>query len=64
MLSIDDMPVSASKMTITGLNDQHADLRSTPGTEQPVRVVSVSSLSAAQICTTFDRWRHLAMVDV
>jgi D-serine deaminase-like pyridoxal phosphate-dependent protein len=51
-------------MTITGLNDQHADLRSTPGTEQPVRVVSVSSLSAARLCTTFDRWRHLAMVDV
>lgn len=48
---------------VTGLNDQHAYLRLAAGAATPA-VGDVVGLGISHPCTTFDKWRWMARVDV
>lgn len=56
-------PVSRTDIRIDALNDQHAYVRWEPGLDAPVRVGSEITLTPAHPCTTFDRWRYIAVVN-
>ena len=47
---------------ITALNDQHAYLRFDPATAAP-RVGDMVALGISHPCTTFDKWRWMAVVE-
>jgi D-serine dehydratase len=49
--------------TIRALNDQHAYLRFDPATGNAPRVGDRIGLGISHPCTTFDKWRWLAVVD-
>jgi D-serine dehydratase len=48
---------------ITGLNDQHAHLRSDGGRLPPPRVGDRIALGISHPCTTFDKWHWMPIVD-
>lgn len=48
---------------ISGLNDQHAYLRTGAGGPQPLRVGDLVALGISHPCTTFDKWRWMPVVD-
>jgi D-serine dehydratase len=49
--------------TIRAMNDQHAYLRFDPAAEPAPRVGDRIGLGISHPCTTFDKWRWLALVD-
>jgi D-serine dehydratase len=53
--------------TVTGLNDQHAYLKHSAdaaiGSIQPLQVGDRIGLGLSHPCTTFDKWRWIAVVD-
>jgi D-serine dehydratase len=48
---------------ITGLNDQHAHLRSNEGSAPAPRVGDRIALGISHPCTTFDKWHWMPIVD-
>ena len=61
--SIDGKQPTDRELVITSLNDQHSYLRWPPATKSPVKFGSVVTLAAAHPCTTFDRWRYIALAN-
>jgi D-serine dehydratase len=49
--------------TVKALNDQHAYLRFDPAHDTPPAVGDRVALGISHPCTTFDKWRWLAVVD-
>jgi D-serine dehydratase len=52
-----------SEWKVTGLNDQHAYLRTTDGSVIDLQVGDKLGLGISHPCTTFDKWRWMAVVD-
>lgn len=52
---------SPSHWTITGMMDQHAFLAITPGDD--IRVGDMIAFDISHPCLTFDKWRHLPVLD-
>jgi len=48
---------------VTGLNDQHAYLRAPEGSTIDLQVGDTIGLGISHPCTTFDKWRWMAIVD-
>ena len=49
--------------SVTALNDQHAYLRGAAGTTLDLQVGDRIALGISHPCTTFDKWRWMALVD-
>ncbi len=60
----DSLPVDApADWQVSALNDQHAYLRFAAGAAIEPRVGDRVALGVSHPCTTFDKWRWLAIVD-
>ena len=49
--------------SVSALNDQHAYLRAAPGSMLDLQVGDRVGLGISHPCTTFDKWRWMALVD-
>ncbi len=59
-----DTPAPAPpEWKVTGLNDQHAYLRAPEGSDIALQVGDRVGLGISHPCTTFDKWRWMAIVD-
>jgi D-serine dehydratase len=56
-----DTPSIPSHWEITGMMDQHAYLRIAPGDD--VRVGDMIAFDISHPCLTFDKWRHIPVLD-
>jgi D-serine dehydratase len=52
-----------ARWQVTGLNDQHAYLRAPQGSDIDLQVGDKVGLGISHPCTTFDKWRWMAIVD-
>ena len=52
---------AAAHWEITGMMDQHAYLKIAPGDD--IRVGDMIAFDISHPCLTFDKWRHLLVVD-
>jgi D-serine dehydratase len=60
----DSVPIEApGDWQVSAMNDQHAYLRFTAGAAVEPRVGDLVALGVSHPCTTFDKWRWLAIVD-
>ncbi len=57
----DDAPLSVADWAVTGIMDQHAFLRVPAG--EDVRVGDIVAFGSSHPCLTFDKWRHICLVD-